>query len=99
MSDGNIGTNPASGGPILDAEVVTRNDGTQVYRERMEVTGSVAAAIADVLNQDVPNDQYGMVVRVAGGVWIQDEQFTRMIAALETIAENTTRMADALDGD
>ncbi|TAL44208.1 MAG: hypothetical protein EPN91_04890 [Salinibacterium sp.] len=102
MSEGVIKTNPGDGGPQLDAEVIVRidsTDSTTVYRERNQVTGDTRDAIMAVLNVDPPNTGFGGVVRVAGGVYIAEEQWVRLICAMEATSRNVEAIARTLTGD
>lgn len=74
MSDGTITYTSGSGG-ALDAEDVTYGSApTLRKRERMQLAGDIAAAIAEVLNAPPSTADYGLVTRTVGlpnqaGTW------------------------------
>lgn len=62
MADGIVQVAPDSTGKKMDTEELTVGANT-VQRERVQISGAVAAAIAKVLNADPASADYGLVVR------------------------------------
>ncbi len=65
MSNSVIGLNPGTGGPSLDAEKLAGAgpSGEDIYRERMQITGSTLAQVAAVVDRLARLADYALVVR------------------------------------
>lgn len=102
MSDSVINTTTVSAPPTtaLDAEVLAAQgpSGQDIYRERVQVTGSQLAEIARVLR--VPPDafMYGLVVRPVGHAHDTDNS-DRILACLERIEKHLAAMSDEYVAD
>lgn len=87
MSDAIIPTTPGAGGPSLDAELVTRVDGTLAYRERVQITGVLPANIANVdVNKPGP-ETYAVSMRAASPIMIAPGNMDAIMGALSEIAD------------
>ena len=67
MANGTVQRSNDASGLLIDTEELSVG-GKTVERQRIEVTGSAAAAIADVVNTDpaVGSTAYGLAIRLAG---------------------------------
>ena len=73
MANGTVQRTNDPSGKLIDAEQVNVG-GINVLRQRIELAGSTAAAIADVVNADAPiggTGVYGLSIRVVGRVPVE----------------------------
>lgn len=87
-ADGFIKVNPDSTDPAgknVDTTVITRDDGTIVYRERDVIADAAdAAVIANVRNKEVVETDVGIAIREVHGPDYVDLQ-TQILAELRSI--------------